>query len=92
MARRPRGNLLFSRCLEEVERHVTPSRAARILLRAIAEVGATPEDVTVGHCVRALDISLPQALDEHCDEAEAAAIIQELTQVLDQVAGTYFRV
>jgi hypothetical protein len=57
---------------------------------ALADVGTNPEQVTVGHCVRALELSLPQALAERCDPAESETILRELTAILDQLAAGYF--
>ncbi|HEY3354193.1 MAG TPA: hypothetical protein VGQ83_13145 [Polyangia bacterium] len=90
-APRVKGNELFTRCLEELEKHLSPRRAGEALVGALAQVGARPEDVTLGHLVRAVDLSLPQALAPHCEEAEAAEIAQELTQLLDVLAAQYFR-
>ncbi|MBI5482780.1 MAG: hypothetical protein HY906_28250 [Deltaproteobacteria bacterium] len=84
------GNALFTRCLEEIEQHVRPSFAVPLLVRALTEVGAIPEQVTLGHFVRALELSLPEALRGCCDPDEADAIIDDLSRVLDGLAGRYF--
>jgi hypothetical protein len=88
---RIRGNELWTRCLEELEKHLSPRRAGESLLAAVTQVGATPENVTLGHLVRAVDLSLPQALAPNCEPAEAEAIARELTQLLDQLASQFFR-
>ena len=92
VAARPKGNELFVRCLEEVEHSLSPGRAARVVVHALAEVGTTPEHATMGHCVRALECALPQALGKYCTPDEAAAIVNDLSRVLDRLAGRYFGV
>jgi hypothetical protein len=88
---RIKGNALFVRCLEELEKHLSPRRAGEALFQAITQVGATPENVTLGHLVRAVDLTLPPALIEHCEPEEAAEIARDLAQVLDQLATAYFK-
>jgi hypothetical protein len=88
---RPKGNALFTRCLEALEQHLSPRRAGESLLAAVAQVGATPDTVTFGHLVRAVDIALPTALLQHCDEDEAKQIARELAGLLDQLAGQFFQ-
>jgi hypothetical protein len=89
---RIKGNALFTRCLEELEKHLSPRRSGESLLKAISVVGATPENVTLGHLVRAADLSLRDALKEHCDEDEAEVIAAEMAQLLDLLASEYFHV
>ena len=87
---RIKGNELFTRCLEELEKHLSPRRSGLALFAAIAQVGATPETVTLGHLVRAVDLTLQPALAEHCAPDEAKEITQELSRVLDEVARNFF--
>ena len=87
---RIKGNELFTRCLEELEKHLSPRRAGLVLAQAVAQVGATPETVTLGHLVRAVDLTLQTALAEHCEPDEAQEIAQSLARVLDEVAGNFF--
>jgi hypothetical protein len=87
---RIKGNDLFTRCLEELERHLSPRRSGQALFKAITLVGSTPETVTLGHLVRACDLTLVQALEEHCEPEEALEIAQGLQKVLDEVARSFF--
>ena len=87
---RIKGNALFTRCLEELELHLSPRRAGMALAKAIGQVGATPETVTLGHLVRAVDLTLQTALEEHCEPDEAKEIAQDLAHVLDEVARNFF--
>jgi hypothetical protein len=87
---RIKGNALFTRCLEELEQHLSPRRSGMALAKAIGQVGATPETVTLGHLVRAVDLTLQPALAEQCEADEAKGITQSLQQVLDELASTFF--
>jgi hypothetical protein len=87
---RIKGNALFTRCLEEMEKHLSPRRSGLALAKAIGMVGATPETVTLGHLVRAADLTLQPALEEHCDPDEAREITQNLQKVLDELASSFF--
>jgi hypothetical protein len=84
------GNALFTRCLEELEKHLSPRRSGLALAKAIGQVGATPETVTLGHLVRAVDLTLQPALQEHCEPDEAREITQSLQKVLDELASSFF--
>ena len=88
---RIKGNELFTRSLEELERRLSPRRAGEALHMAVTQVGATPENVTLGHLGRAGDLSLPQALAPHCEPDEAQEICTDLARLLDELAGEYFR-
>jgi hypothetical protein len=87
---RIKGNALFTRCLEELELHLSPRRAGVALAKAIGQVGATPETVTLGHLVRAVDLTLEPALAEHCEPDEAKEITQGLQKLLDELASSFF--
>ncbi len=93
MARsKKQDNPVFRRCLEELEKHLSPRRAGEVLFSAIAQVGATPENVTLGHLVRAADLTLTASLAPHCDgdAGEAQRIAQDVAQLLNQLASQYF--
>ncbi|MBI5482587.1 MAG: hypothetical protein HY906_27280 [Deltaproteobacteria bacterium] len=87
---RIKGNALFTRCLEEMEKQLSPRRSGLALAKAISLVGATPETVTLGHLVRAVDLTLAPALAEHCEPDEAREMTQSLQKVLDELASTFF--
>jgi hypothetical protein len=89
---RIKGNALFTRCLEELEKHLSPRRSGEALHAAVIQVGATPETVTLGHLVRAVDLSLTAALLPHCEDSpeEATAITGEISHLLDELARQYF--
>jgi hypothetical protein len=87
---RIKGNALFTRCLEELEQHLSPRRAGAALVAALAQVGASPENVTLGHLVRAVDLTLPGALADSCEPGDVATITHGLSQLLDGLAAQYF--
>jgi hypothetical protein len=87
---RIKGNELWTRCLEELEKHLSPRRAGQALFKAIGMVGAAPETVTLGHLVRAVDLTLQPALAEQCEPEEAQEITQDLQAVLDELASSFF--
>jgi hypothetical protein len=87
---RIKGNMLWTRCLEELERELTPRRAGEALFAALAQIGATPETVTLGHLVRAVDLTLEPALQKHCEPDEAHEITQSLQKLLDELASSFF--
>ena len=87
---RIKGNPLWTRCLEELEKELSPRRAGEALFAALAQVGATPETVTLGHLVRAVDLTLEPALQKQCEAGEAREITQSLQKLLDELASTFF--
>jgi hypothetical protein len=87
---RIKGNELFTRCLEELEKHLSPRRSGLALFKAVSLVGATPETVTLGHLVRACDLTLRAALEEHCEPEEAQEIAQGFQLLLDDLAQNFF--
>jgi len=87
---RAKGNALWTRCLEEMEKELSPRRAGEALFAALAQVGATPETVTLGHLVRAVDLTLEPALQKHCEPDEAKEITQGLQKLLDELASNFF--
>jgi hypothetical protein len=87
---RIKGNELFTRCLEELEKHLSPRRSGLAMFKAVSLVGATPETVTLGHLVRACDLTLRAALEEHCEPDEATEIAQSLQKLLDELAQSFF--
>ena len=89
-APRIKGNALWTRCIEEVEKELSPRRSGEALFRALAQVGATPETVTLGHLVRAVDLTLQPALEQHCERDEAKAITENLKRLLDELASGFF--
>jgi hypothetical protein len=89
-APRIKGNALWTRCLEELEKELSPRRSGEALFKALAQVGATPETVTLGHLVRAVDLTLEPALAAHCEPDEAKEITQNLQRILDELASSFF--
>ena len=87
---RIKGNALWIRCLEEVEKELSPRRAGAALFKALAQVGAAPETVTLGHLVRAVDLTLQPALEQHCEPSEAKEITANLQRLLDELASSFF--
>jgi hypothetical protein len=87
---RVKGNALWTRCLEEMEKELSPRRSGEALFKALAQVGATPETVTLGHLVRAVDLTLLPALEQHCERDEAKAITANLQRLLDELASSFF--
>ena len=87
---RIKGNALWTRCLEELEKALSPRRSGEALFQALAQVGTTPETVTLGHLVRAVDLTLAPALRNHCEPDEAQEITQSLQRLLDELASTFF--
>jgi hypothetical protein len=89
-APRIKGNALFLRCMEELEKELSPRRSGEALFTALAHVGTTPETVTLGHLVRAVDLTLEPALAKHCEPDEAKEITKSLQRLLDELASSFF--
>ena len=89
-APRIKGNMLWTRFLEELEKELSPRRSGEALFTALAQVGATPETVTLGHLVRAVDLTLRPALEKHCDPEAALDITAGLQRLLDELASSFF--
>ena len=84
------GNPLFCRVREELETYVAPTRADAVLREALDLVGATPGEASLGHFLRALDLSLPSRLAPYCGPRDVSAICGAIEQLLDDLAVRYF--
>jgi hypothetical protein len=87
---RARGNALFTRCQEELENYLEPACADDVLRRALEEAGTTPDAATIGHLVRAVDLTLPRALAARCPPEDAEAICGALTAMLEHLTRQFF--
>jgi len=78
-------SLLFLRCLEELRCFLPEEQARQLLLQALREVSAGPEDATRDQVLVAVDLILPRMLPGTCGEPQAEAIVAALRQVVEEL-------
>ncbi|HEY3352916.1 MAG TPA: hypothetical protein VGQ83_06680 [Polyangia bacterium] len=89
-APRLRGNALFTRCQEELENYLEPTCADEVLRLALEEAGTTPDGATIGHLVRAADLTLPRVLAGRCPPEEADAVVAAVAAMLEGLTRQFF--